>query len=333
MDQQKINKYFQEQKSPELTKMQIRIKQIRQKAFDAWKKELKEFKNTIKQICRNSRYKMYFTNYNERYRDRHYTQMNNTTIELLNILIKKNTNIEIIKNKANNYFYNYNFYNIINWSQLSSHKGITFHIVKTFPHFNWDYRELSSNENITMEIVKNNPQIPWSFEKLSGNSSITLNDIINNPKYPWKWYIIITNPNITPKIIENNPDYSWNYSNISLNKNITMEFIEKHPEYNWDYHDLSKNENLTFDFISKLILQNINNANTKKYKNVFCYNSLINENKYTLQKNIFIADYYYKYHLAPLLIQNTWKNARISPYTELGIRKINRDYDETYGEL
>ena len=134
----------------------------------------------------------------------------------------------------------------------------------------------------------------------------------NKTKYHIKQMIdsLFENKNITmttiTKVVKNYPDYinSGCYSNIYLQ--IT---ILQRPD-------------MTFEMVDLMLNRIMKNSDTMKFNlHVLC----------TILEKIMNDEFYItnlaRLHNAAFRIQNRYLNALVIPYTELGIRKINRDYD------
>ena len=74
-----------------------------------------------------------------------------------------------------------------------------------------------------------------------------------------------------------------------------MEFIETHPEYNWDWYEVLENE-------------------------------------FTKNKELFMIEEASKY-MAIYKNQKRWKEINYSPHTEVGKRRLNKSYDDLFGEI
>jgi len=181
-------------------------------------------------------------------------------------------------NNFNNYWFeniklNYNTGKVLDWSEISKNKRITWDIIKDNPKLPWNWDFISSNPNITWDIIKSNPNLPWNWYYISFNPSITW-DIIEenknkpnthfdlfglryNPNIPWNimkndnTYLSChsSNPSITWKIIRGNLRLPWNWTGISTNPNITWDIIKDYPHMPWNWSVIGMNPNITWDII------------------------------------------------------------------------------------
>ncbi len=106
------------------------------------------------------------------------------------------------------------------------------------------------------------------------------------------WYYISENPNLTIDMINANLDKTLKWDWISGNPNLTMDFINANPDKPW------------------------------KWKN-------ISNNNFTKSKVEFINKKYREY-LAAYQIQQWWHRIRMDPHHPVGIRRLEREYDELY---
>ena len=111
-------------------------------------------------------------------------------------------------------------------------------------------------------------------------------------KLDWEWRF--RNPNISMEIIEKYPDKSWNWYVISENPNITMEFIEKNLNKRWNWNGISRNP-------------------------------------FSYEKELFIEKRIKEYVAAYRIQQYYWKSI-CNPYCQIGLNKVNRDYDKLFTE-
>lgn len=227
---------------------------------------------------------------------------------------------------------------------------------------------LSAKKNIEWEYVQKHILKPWDWSQLTKNIHI---DIILSNIHRGFWQLCMLSENITlqekhiPELIF--MDIKINWSSVSINKNITWEYIANNTQYPWDWDMVSKKSNVTFDIIQNNLELGLSYAHYLRNENItlnefeICFKEIkgvckdIYTNDYDngygccgYERNyydFYCTDYLpkcdkernefiisnYRIHLAAYLIQQAWKNARINPYTELGKRKINRDYDEMYG--
>ena len=130
------------------------------------------------------------------------------------------------------------------------------------------------------------------------------------------WMKLSENPAITEEIITTNINLSWNWHYISKNISISLEFIDQHKDELDNYVGLSQNPNLTLNYIE-------NNLDKEwSWINIW-FNPLTKDKEdneeYMIQE--------YRKHLAAVLIQNAWKNARVNHNCPLGKRTIKRDMD------
>ncbi len=106
-------------------------------------------------------------------------------------------------------------------SLVSSHKLVTFDIVKNNPNLGWMMIGLSENQNVTMDIVKNNQnfydQINFIDEKWLGKLAFK----------GWNNYGLSRNKNISWSYVKDHLDEEWGWDGLSQNKNIRWTDIEK----------------------------------------------------------------------------------------------------------
>ena len=143
-------------------------------------------------------------------------------------------------------------------------------------------------------FIENNINNPWDLDGFSCNPNLTMEIINANPDKPWRWYGISCNPNITMADIKANPNKPWNWNYISQNPNLTMEMINANPDKPWGW-----------DWISR--------------------------NKFTKSKVEFITQKYREY-LAAYRIQQWWHRIRMDPRHPVGIRRLEREYTELFGQ-
>ena len=124
---------------------------------------------------------------------------------------------------------------------MTTHKYITWEIIKDNPNEFWDWYWLSSKPNIIPSVIKDNPDKNWNWKGLSQNPNITWDIIRDTSNEPWNWGYLSKNPNITWDIIEANPDKYWSWRGISWNPNITWEIIRDNPDKPWSWGGISYN--------------------------------------------------------------------------------------------
>ena len=157
---------------------------------------------------------------------------------------------------------------------------------------NWDWYEVSQHPNVTIQFIENNPDYNWVWSGVSKNPNVTMEFIKDHPEYPWDWKWVSYNTNITMEFIEAHPEYDWDWSEISCNPNLTMDFIEAHPEYPWNW-----------DWVSK--------------------------NKFNKNKELCMIEEARKY-MAVYKIKKWWKKIYYSPNTEVGKRRLDKNYDDLF---
>jgi hypothetical protein len=108
------------------------------------------------------------------------------------------------------------------------------------------------------------------------------------------------------------------YSMLNYNPNLTLEFIKANPNYQWDWRRLSRNQHLTMDFVDEYF--DLDNTNW----------NFISQHEFTVDKQEFCLIEYHRY-LAAYRIQQWWHRIRLDPIHPVGIRRLEREYDELYG--
>lgn len=79
-----------------------------------------------------------------------------------------------------------------NWAKISCNKGLTFSIVKSLPHKDWDWFELSRHPNITMDDISGS-RFPWCFYSMSWNPNLSIGFIKRDFFKPWSRKYVLKN--------------------------------------------------------------------------------------------------------------------------------------------
>jgi hypothetical protein len=127
--------------------------------------------------------------------------------------------------------------------------NVTLELIKTYPKYQWNWKELSRNPNITIPyILANNrfPKFMWDFQYVSENPNLQLTDVIQNIGKNWNWEKLSRHKNITLDMILAHPELPWERNAMCQNPNITIEMMLQHPEKKWEWCWVINNPNITF---------------------------------------------------------------------------------------
>ena len=144
-----------------------------------------------------------------------------------------------------------------------------------------------------MKDIEDNSDLRWNWLGVSWNPNLTMEFVKDNPDKGWDWLGVSWNPKLTMEFVKANPDLRWDWYGVSWNPNLTMEFIEAHPDLRWDWSGVSCN---TF----------------KGEKQVF------------MEKKA-------REYMASYKIKSAWTEVYLSPYTEVGKRRLLKEYHELFG--
>ena len=126
---------------------------------------------------------------------------------------------------------------------------------------------------------------------LTVHPAVTLDYILSHLEMEWNWELLCCNPNISLADIKQHPEIDYNYKLLSNKSYLTIEFVENNiDEPDWDWEDLSREE-----FIEE-------------------------------EQAFYLAEY--RKHLAAFRIQQWWYRIRLDPRHPVGIRRLEREYDE-----
>jgi hypothetical protein len=155
---------------------------------------------------------------------------------------------------------------------------------------------ISRNVNLNIDFIKRyiNTHMRWHWGELSKNSRVSLGDISTNLELPWDWPEISSRPDITLDFINDNIEKSWNWQTLSNNPNLTLDFVVKNIDKHWDWYKIS---NHSFE--------------SEKHAHI------ISE---------------YRRMLAVYRIQQWWHRIRMDPRHPVGIRRLEREYTELFGQ-
>jgi hypothetical protein len=245
-----------------------------------------------------------------------------------------------------------------NWdyAAISENSAFTIEDIETNLDLPWNYSYICLNPNVSLDLIKKhvnylrekhyysdiNLIIDWNF--LAKNPAISLRDIEENLSLPWKGQHLSSNPNLTLEFVKCHSEIKWNYYNLAKNPNINYKELvpyiikmnndksKNRYQFQWReeslYHNYIENPNVSLEFISSYL--NPGENDKKKYLSTINYD-IIYLNPFDKIRETFIEKEYNKYLMA-YRIQQYYSNALCNPYTVLGIRKINRNYDEFFNE-
>ncbi len=155
---------------------------------------------------------------------------------------------------------------------------------------------ISRNVNLTIDFIKCsiNTNMRWHWGELSKNSCISLGDISSNPELPWVWEEISSRPDVTLDFINDNIEKPWDWKTLSNNHNhnLTLDFVVKNIDKPWDWYKISGV-------------------------------------RFKTEKQAHRISEYRRY-LAAYRIQQWWYRIRMDPRHPVGIRRLEREYDELY---
>ena len=269
--------------------------------------------------------------------------------DIIGISANPNLTIEYIRSHPDAYW---------DYGAISKNSTFTIEDIETNSDLPWDYPYICLNPNVSLDFIKKrvnylrekhhysdkdiNLNIDWNF--LAKNPAISLRDIEENLSLPWKGQYLSSNPNLTLELIKCHPEIQWNNYNLAKNPNINYKelvpYVRKmntnrstcsYP-YQWSenslYHNYIENPNVSLEFISSYL--NPGENDKKKYLSTITYD-FIYINPFDKIRETFIEKEYNKYLMA-YRIQQYYLTAQCDPYCRIGLRKVNRDYDECFNE-
>lgn len=181
------------------------------------------------------------------------------------------------------YFYkqllkNIHHENKIEWKLVSNHPYLPIHLVKSFPHFSWDWNNISrlSFDRIQDLItcfpskewdwnylslhspvcfIQNNPALKWNHEKLSRRKYsferllTPLDYALKNTHMPWNWSLLSRHPSMTMEHVSHHPSIPWDMDYILMNCSFSSYHLHLITSTTRNYHLLSRNPYNTLHII------------------------------------------------------------------------------------
>ncbi len=231
------------------------------------------------------------------------------------------------------------------WYYISSNPSITIKDIQNNPNFLWHWGMVAQNPNITYDFVKRTPELhKWidrviyrvkftpdeiahlidknvsNCASLSYNPSLTMEIINSKDCACWNWEAISRNPNISTSDVMLNINKPWYWEPLISSIELTREFIDANEDKEWFSEDLSDNPHLTIEFIKQ------NSDLPWDFAEVLAANPLVKEKtKFTDQK--------YREYMAAYRIQQWWHRIRLDPRHPVGIRRLEREYDQLFPSM
>jgi hypothetical protein len=214
-----------------------RVISLKKESILNWKKITKNKGVTIEDIKNTSDNPMYCWEYNELFKNPHFT------IKYLDYYMSINNLYEKIEYKYSNngkYIDNKQDKIYLLWKYLSKSRLTTLADIDNHPEYPWDFIWVSCNPNLTIDFIHKYRYKIWNNEFLQQNSAISVVQFIEYKKmYP----------------------YELNYKSLSMNNSINLEYVINNPNQPWDYRSILFFNHTTYDYkfynsqISKLILK------------------------------------------------------------------------------
>ena len=215
--------------------------------------------------------------------------------------------------------------------------------LEKYPNLPWDYNELLRKPKLGKEMFRKYRKKKWHIPTLINCKWFNIKMIYKIKRSEVCWDSLSCCKNIKMSIVRQHLDLPWDWKWLSLNENIDVQMVLDFPDKPWDWSELSRK--LGIDLYRKgtpEIREKINYGNLLEsviitfddYQEIkdrpINYNYLI-LHTFDEDRDKLIETEARK-HMAIYKIKKAWKKCYYSPQTEIGRRRLNRDYNNLFGD-
>ena len=191
-------------------------------------------------------------------------------------------------------------------------------LIKKYPNYDWNWKIITEADFFGIDFVLENPDFDYDWPSVCWSPGIFMKDIINNPQLNWDWNAVSCNPNLDYQFVIDNQNFPWDWDFVS--RTCGIEILDKgslyckmklvEVEYLYD-------EGVNLDLF-------LSNPNDSKWNyRYICSHPL----EYDREKLIEIRA---REYMAAYKIKMFWKKIYYSPQTEIGKRRLERDYQKMF---